>query len=142
MSAELVFTTEVTEEVTIYKKVRLLKNGNIYPLFIDKRRPFIIGEWMHCEYHPTFGFKERSFVDENGNKIGCWHCTFSPNAPHINDDLKSGEHRVWLECKAKGMTKRYDRPESQGGTWALYEWIKPVRVLTENEVLTKLKEIA
>lgn len=118
----------------VYKKVRVRKDGKITPLFINKKVPFEFGKWMHCEFHPTFGFAERTFFDKSGNKIGCWHCTYKPYAPHINDDLKSGEHRVWIECEAKGQTKRYDRPESQGGTWCLYEWIKPLRVLNENEV--------
>ena len=125
----------INGESTIYKKVRILKDGKVYPLFIDKKKPFLFNdEWVHCEFHPTNGFAERTFLDEDGNKIGCWHATYKPYAPHIADEIASGEKRVWMECLGKGQTKTYDRPESMGGTWALFEWIKPIRILTESEV--------
>lgn len=121
----------------IYKKVRQLKNGQVKPLFIGKTKPFEFGQWMHCEFIPTDGFAERSLgTDENGNEIGGWHGCFVPIAPHIADELKTGEVRVWMECEAKGKNATYDRPLLQGGTWCLYEWIKPVRILTEEEVAT------
>lgn len=113
----------------VYKKVRQLKDGNYYPLFIDKTKPFVFGEWMHCEFHPTKGFAERSIDTNTGEKIGGWHCCFAPVAPHIADRLKNGEHRVWIECEAKGLTQTYDRPESQGGAWLLAEYIRPLRVI-------------
>lgn len=128
-------------ETTIYKKVRILKDGNVYPLFIDKKKPFLFnGEWIHCEFHPTNGFAERTFLDEDGNKIGCWHATYKPFAPHIADEIASGEKRVWMECKAKGQTKKYERPLLQGGTWGLFEWIKPIRILTDEEVAELLQK--
>ena len=131
----------INGESTIYKKVRILKDGNVYPLFIDKKKPFLFnGEWVHCEFHPTNGFAERTFLDEDGNKIGCWHGTFLPVAPHIADSTKSGEKRIWMECRAKGQTATYNRPLLQGGTWGLFEYIKPVRILTDEEVAELLQE--
>ena len=121
----------------VYKKVRVLKDGNLYPLFINKSVPFRMGEWMHCEFHPTRGFMERS-IDENIK--GGWHCCFAPIAPHINDTLSTGEQRVWMECEARGKCVTYDRPESQGGAWILAEEIKPLRKLTQTEVQTILKQ--
>lgn len=115
----------------VYKKVRQLKDGNYYPLFIDKRRPFVFGEWMKSEFHPTKGFAERSLgIDDSGEEIGGWHACFTPLAPHIADELKTGEKRVWMECEAKGVNATYDRPESQGGSWCLFEYIKPLRIIT------------
>lgn len=131
---EIVMSNLSENETIIYKKVRMLKDGTVHPLFIDKKKPFEFGKWLHCEFHPTNGFAERTFIDEDGNKIGCWHGTYKPVAPHIADELKSGEKRVWMECLAKGQTKTYERPLLQGGTWCLFEWIKPIRVLTDEEV--------
>ena len=36
-----------------YKLVRLGKDGNCYPLFINKKQPFTFGKEMIAEYHPT-----------------------------------------------------------------------------------------
>ena len=112
----------------VYKKVRILKDGNCYPLFIDKTKPFTFGEWMHCEFHPTKGFAPRT-IEGTETPIGGWHCCFEPIAPHIADKLSSGEERVWMECEAKGAMQKYNRPESQGGAWLLAEYIRPIRLI-------------
>lgn len=116
--------------MVVYKKVRVLKDGNYYPLFIDKTKPFRFNEWMKAEFHPTKGFAPRSLgKDEDGTEIGGWHCCFRPEAPHIADQLKSGERRVWMRCLIKGKTATYDRPESQGGTWVLAEYLMPLEII-------------
>jgi hypothetical protein len=120
----------------VYKKVRVLKDGNYYPLFIDKTKPFEFGEWMKAGFHPTKGFAPRSLGnDADGNEIGGWHCCYKPIAPPIADELKSGEKRIWMKCEAKGEMKKYDRPESQGGAWLLVEWLKPLEIMRESEVV-------
>lgn len=114
----------------VYKKVRIKQDGKCYPLFIGKQKAFEFGKWMKAEFIPTKGFAPRSINGiDNENPIGGWHCTYEMNAPHIADQLKSGEKRVWIECEAKGEMKTYDRPESQGGTWCLVEWLKPIRIV-------------
>lgn len=118
----------------VFKKVRIKSDGNCYPLFIDKQKPFVFGEWMQAEFHPTKGFAPRSLNGLDENPIGGWHCCFKPIAPHIADELKTGEKRVWMECEADGLMKKYDRPESQGGAWILVEKLKPIRLLNESEV--------
>lgn len=115
----------------VFKKVRLLNDGKCYPLFIDKKKPFLFGEWMRCEFHPTNGFAPRSI----GNGVeGGWHATKRPIAPHLADRLKNGEQRVWLECEAKGQVTEYERSEFYGGNWYLCEYIKPLRILSSLEV--------
>lgn len=115
----------------VYKKVRILKDGNCYPLFIDNKKPFKFGEWMKAEFHPTKGFAPRSIgTDENGNEIGGWHSTPTPVAEWIADELKSGEKRVWIECEAKDITE-YQRPQ---GTWYLSQWIMPLRILSKEDI--------
>lgn len=113
----------------VYKKVRVLKNG-FYPLFIGKTKPFRFGEWMKAEYLPTSGFAPRSLgKNSEGKEIGGWHCCYKPEAPHIADQLKSGERRVWMKCLAKGRCEKYDRPESQGGAWLLVEFLMPLEIV-------------
>lgn len=115
----------------VYKKVRILKNGKCYPLFIDKRKPFEFGKWMYSEYHPTKGFAPRSIgKDANGREIGGWHATPLPEASWIADQLKSGERRVWIVCEAKKPVP-YKRPQ---GIWYLAEAIKPLKILTQDEI--------
>lgn len=117
----------------VYKKVAV-RAGGFFPLFINKKRAFQLGTWMKAEFHPTKGFAPRSLgTDAEGKEIGGFHCCFRPVAPHLADQLKSGEQRVWLECEAKGKIEKYDRPESQGGAWLLAEYIKPLRVLREEK---------
>ena len=91
-----------------YKLVRVLKNGDMTPLFINKSLRFVVGETYKAECHPTKGFAIRQ---------GLHMCT-KPVAPHLSMNLKSGEKRVWIECEIFDY-EMYDRPESQGGNWIL-----------------------
>jgi len=114
----------------VYKKVRILKDGKCYPLFIDNKKPFSFGEWMHSEYHPTNGFAPRSINGNGEDAVGGWHSCPKPEASWIADELANGEKRVWLECEAENVVE-YKRPQ---GIWYLSEWIKPLRILTNDEV--------
>lgn len=112
-----------------YKLLRKKKDGLLYPLFINKKNPTPIGEWMQAECFPTKGFAVRCG----------WHCCFKPLAPHLSMRLASGEQRVWVECEVEDFEK-YDRPESQGGAWILAQHMKIVRELTEEEVAEILSD--
>lgn len=91
-----------------YKLFRLLKSGEITPLFINKTKRLPLNEWMKAENHPTKGFKERPF----------WHCTSQPIAPHL-----STKNRVWYEVEIEDFTE-FIRPKNQGGKWYLANIIK------------------
>lgn len=54
-----------------FKKVRAMKDGTYKPLFIDKTKPFIFGEWMESECHPTPGFAPRSIHGDIKTGEGC-----------------------------------------------------------------------
>ena len=43
-----------------FKKVRQLKDGSLKPLFIEAKRPFVMGERMESHYCPKKGFAPRS----------------------------------------------------------------------------------
>ena len=111
-----------------YKLVRQLKDGNLYPLFIDKKTPVEFGVWRKAECFPTKGFAVRKG----------WHCCFLPIAPHLSRQLANGEKRVWVECDVDDYVT-YDRPESQGGTWILAQWIRVNRIISDEELDTMLK---
>jgi len=127
--------------IIVYKKVNLYADGSLHPLFIDTKRPFSLGEWMHCEYHPTKGFAPRSVLNDLGGNIGGWHCCFYPIAPHLSDQLKGGHKRVWIKCEAKGASTVYERPWNQCGSWILVEWLRPLSILSDDEV-TKINAAA
>jgi hypothetical protein len=103
-----------------YKLFRLLKNGDITPLFINKKERLIIGKTYQAEDHPTKGFAHRPG----------WHCCFKPVAPHLNMVLKTGERRVWAEVEVENTTV-YNRPESQGGSWVLADKMTIIKLLPE-----------
>lgn len=108
----------VGEYMKAYKLVKMGRDGNIYPLFINKKEPFKLNEWMQAEC-----FKTKGFAIRKG-----FHCCFTPYAPHLKEQLASGERRVWVECEVEDFTT-YNRPESQGGRWVLANKIKVKNIL-------------
>ena len=106
-----------------YKLMRYGKDGKIYPLFINRKEETPVGEWLQAECYPTKGFAVRCG----------WHCTFTPWAPHLKTELKSGERRVWFEVEVDDW-ESYDRPESQGGSWILAQKMKVIREVSNEEV--------
>ena len=106
-----------------YKLLRVLSDGNLYPLFIHKTVLAPIGKWMAAECYPAKGFAVRKG----------WHCCFKPVAPHLKECLSNGEKRVWVEVEVEDWNS-YNRPESQGGAWILAQNMKINKVLSANEV--------
>jgi hypothetical protein len=94
-----------------YKLLRELKDGQIAPLFINKKLRIPIGEWIQAECHPTKGYVVRPF----------WHCTSQPFAPHLSE-----KGRVWYEIEMEEYTE-FQRPNSQGGLWYLAGKIKVIK---------------
>lgn len=99
-----------------FKLFRLLKDGSIAPLFINKKQRLEEGVWYQAENHPTKGFAVRAG----------WHCCLKPVAPHLSMELKSGEKRIWVEVEVEGC-ETYERPEVQGGAWILANRMKVIR---------------
>ena len=106
-----------------YKLLRVLSDGTIHPLFINKSVPTPVGVWLPAECHPTKGFAVRQG----------WHCCFRPVAPHLAEVLANGERRVWCEVEVEDWVS-YDRPESQGGAWILAQRMRLVKMLSPEEV--------
>ena len=105
-----------------YKLFRQLKDGSITPLFINKKQRLLIGVEYTAEDHPTKGFAHRCG----------WHCCLKPIAPHLSMNLKTGEKRIWAKVLvAEKDSMKYDRPESQGGTWILSQSMIILELLPE-----------
>jgi len=96
-----------------YKLCRKKKNGDITPLFINKKHKLEFEVWLNAECYPTKGFKVRPF----------WHCTSEPVADHLS---KTG--RVWIKVEIEDYSE-FKRPESQGGLWYLANKIKLLEIL-------------
>ena len=101
----------------VYKLLRI-KNGKLYPLFINRNVETPIGIWLEAECIPTKGFAIRQG----------YHCCLAPIAPHLKMELANGEKRLWVECEGENC-EEYVRPESQGGKWVLCQRLKLIRVL-------------
>lgn len=108
--AKRVAKDESLEEEAVggHKLLRVRRDGSIGPLFINRKLQIQEDEWMPAESHPTKGYAFRPG----------WHATLTPVAPHL-----STKGREWREVELKGI-KKFNRPESQGGTWLLAEWMK------------------
>lgn len=91
-----------------YKLVRVRRDGSLGPLFINRRLRITPGEWLEAEDIPTKGYARRPG----------WHCTLAPVAPHL-----STRGRQWWLVEVQGAD-RFQRPESQGGTWVLAQRIR------------------
>lgn len=101
-----------------YKLLKKRKDGSIGPLFINAKQRIPVGEWLEAEDHPTKGFAHRPG----------WHCTMNQSAPHLTMKPRGGLPRVWARVEVKDF-KKYQRPESQGGTWLLAQHMKVLEVL-------------
>ena len=101
-----------------FKLLKRRKDGSIGPLFINASQRIPLGKWLEAEDHPTKGFAHRPG----------WHCTLKPVAPHLKMNPKGSLPRVWCRVEVEGAEK-FNRPESQGGTWVLARRMKVVEVL-------------
>jgi len=90
-----------------YKLLNLRKDGTFGPLFINRKQIIPLNVWLKAEDHPTKGYAHRPG----------WHVAPRPEAPHL-----STKGRIWMRVKIRGFVE-LKRPESQGGTWWLAEWM-------------------
>lgn len=138
-----------------YKLFEQNADGNLFPLFIDKKAVLPMDEWLHAEYHPTKGFAPR----------GGWHIGADvPDAPWLKgyDGTDTGCYRsrwktgrrVWCEveynatvdynlCVQKMPKKCFDGGvpengfyffrEAGKGTWVITSDIRIARIITEDD---------
>ena len=102
-----------------YKLFKLRKDGSIGPLFINARQRIEVGVEYQAEDRPTKGFAHRPG----------WHiCTSMDGAPHLKQDGKLGESRVWAKVEFT-LQEVVERPTAQGGTWYLGSSMKVLEVM-------------
>lgn len=97
----------------VYKLFRVLKDGSIASLFINKKARHKMGIWLKADYYPTKGYSKR---------FG-WHSVKNPYAPHLS--LKG---RAWFKCEIKDY-KEIPRPLNQGEKWFISNEIKIIEKL-------------
>jgi hypothetical protein len=86
-----------------YKLFRVMKDGSISSLFINKKERYQLDVWMDFQDVPTKGFKKRPG----------WHSMSFPYAPHLSE-----KGRKWFKVEID-ETEIEKRPLSQGGGWYL-----------------------
>ncbi len=96
-----------------YKLFRIMKNGEISSLFINKKERYPFNIWITYKDIPTKGFKQRAG----------WHSMAIPNAPHLS--LKG---RAWFKVEIEDFITE-TRPASQGGKWFLSKKLKIIKKL-------------
>ena len=101
-----------------YKLMRVLKNGDVTSLFINKQKRITLGEWMSAENHPTKGFAVRPG----------FHVLCKPSAPHL-----SKKNRAWFLVEIDDY-ETFTRPENQGGKWLLAKKMKVLKALDQEVV--------
>jgi hypothetical protein len=100
--------------IRAWKLFRIRRNGTLGPLFINRKLVVKEGEWFPAEDHPTKGYARRPG----------WHCAPQPYAPHLKVDAKTGQ-RIWVEVEIADFADLV-RPEVQGGTWYLANWLRVI----------------
>ena len=140
-----------------YKLFRV-KNGKLYPLYVEANREMQIGVWLRA----NCGEK----IDETHVKAsGCggklslrpgYHSTYIPFTDWIGKKMEDGTlaqrpDTVWCECEVKGdevkCSDRYGFRElqrdkwyyfrtnsKQKDPWIISDWLKINRILTHDEV--------
>lgn len=96
-----------------YKLLRVLKNGDVTSLFINKKERLNLNVWLTAKEYKTKGYKVRKG----------WHCLKQPIAPHL-----SMKNRAWYIVEVDNY-QIFKRPENQGGEWVLGEKIKIIKKL-------------
>lgn len=150
--------TEPKKTRTAYKLFRL-KDGQLFPLFIDSNVSIPIGKWLAAKFVRTKG---EQYADRPG-----WHAGHLPYAPHLRTKeipggMRAGE-RVWAEVQMgadvdwqpvadqspthdiknrvpKGGSYLFKTSKVQGGAWILGGELRVVSVMSDSDVARVLTE--
>lgn len=96
-----------------YKLFKIRKDGSIGSLFINAAEKYDIDTWMEAQ-----PIKKTGFAFRKG-----FHCLVKPVAPHLKNELASGEKRTFFKVEVDDY-QYFMRPESQGGKWILAQRMK------------------
>lgn len=143
---------------TGYKLFEMDVNGNLYPLFIDKRTVYPVGEWIKAENHPTNGYAIRPGLHVGQICSAPW--LMSADGTYKSQRSKYWK-RVWCEVEynatvdytsvtetlpKKCFTDKVPengfykfRETGCGRIWIITDRIKITRILNEQERMQMLK---
>lgn len=146
---------------TVYKLFEMDVNGNLYPLFLDKNTIYPIGEWIKAEIHYSDKFAARPGLHCGKLPAAPWLMSYGPNGEGYYKGRRKGWKRVWAEVECN-MTIDYNNEVAQlkkkcftnkipengwyffkeygKATWIITDAIKIIRVLSEDERQTILKD--
>ena len=139
----------------VYKGFKLFEmdtENNLYPLFIDKKTVYPIGEWIKAENHPTKGFATRPGLHVGQICSAPW--LMSADGTYKSQRSKYWK-RVWCEVEynatvdytdvVEGLPKKcfvnhipengfYKfRETGCNRIWIITDKIKIIRIISENE---------
>ena len=135
-----------------------MRTKELYPLFIGKNEPTKMGIWIKAEHIPTKGFAVRSgwhiganlpsaphligangtYVSKRGKNFERVWAIVEYNNHHDYTQLAQTEpHKCFVSMPCNGF---YNFKESNGAHWIITSDIKVVKVLTEEERQSILKE--
>lgn len=143
-----------------YKLFEMDTNNNLYPLFIDKKTIYPIGEWIHAENHPTKGYAARPGLHVGQICSAPW--LMSADGTYKSQRSKYWK-RVWCEVEYNATIDYTDEVEKlpkkcfvdkipQNGyykfretgcnrIWIITDRIKITKILSEEERMRMLKEM-
>lgn len=143
-----------------YKLFEMDKFGNLYPLFIDKKTIYPIGEWIHAKNQPTKGYAKRPGIHCGEICSAPW--LMSADGTYKSQRGKSWK-RVWCEVECNTETDYTDvvaampkkcfvdhipengyykfRETGCDRIWLITDKIKIIKMLTEAERTQILNEI-
>ena len=139
----------------VYKGFKLFEmdtENNLYPLFIDKKTVYPIGEWIKAENHPTKGFATRPGLHVGQICSAPW--LMSADGTYKSQRSKYWK-RVWCEVEynatvdytdvVEGLSKKcfVDHIPENGfykfretgcnRIWIITDKIKIIRIISEDE---------
>ena len=143
-----------------FKLFEMDTENNLYPLFIDKKTIYPIGEWIQAENHPTKGFASRPGIHVGQLCSAPW--LMSTDGIYKSQRSKYWK-RVWCEVEynatidytdvVEKLQKKcfVDRIPENGfykfretgcnRIWIITDKIKITRIISEEERLQILKEL-
>ena len=143
-----------------YKLFEMDEKNNLYPLFIDKKTVYPVGEWIKAENHPTKGYAARPGLHVGQICSAPW--LMSADGTYKSQRSKYWK-RVWCEVEynatvdytsvvenlpKKCFTDRIPdggfykfRETGCNRIWIITDKIKIIRILSKEERMQTLKEM-
>ena len=143
-----------------YKLFEMDRLGNLYPLFIDKKTIYPIGQWIQAENHPTAGYFRRPGIHAGEICSAVW--LMSADGTYKSQRGKTWK-RVWCEVECNTTVDYTDvvaqlpkkcfvdhipengfykfRETGVNRVWLITDRIKIIRIIDETERLEILKNM-